>query len=170
MNYERFVQRRLPSLASAWRVFDVSGRQRTTNAKEMLSRLVQLGGKMIDSSPIRSRRGRGPTNELHLRESLFLAQIGPQGRINGAFDDPIANEAHRLTGAQSVDTETSATLRDWKEGRIRISAFAYLAETKWEKILLENWISQIIIRSWSAKGKEFFHTQNAACGHHPIVR
>ena len=60
-----------------WQVFDVGDSpDERAPLKEVLTRFVQLGGKVIDSSPMYGRAESvigDLTSELHLRDSLFLA-------------------------------------------------------------------------------------------------
>jgi diketogulonate reductase-like aldo/keto reductase len=60
-----------------WQVFDVGASpNERAPLKEVLARFTQLGGKVIDSSPMYGQ-AEGVigdlTSELHLRDSLFLA-------------------------------------------------------------------------------------------------
>jgi diketogulonate reductase-like aldo/keto reductase len=113
-------------------VFDVTDSPNERQPlKEVLSRFVQLGGKMIDSSPMYGR-AEGVigdlTNELHVRDSLFLATkvwtTGKQAGIDSMERSLARMQAKRIDLMQVhnlVDVDTHlATLRDWKEkDRIR---------------------------------------------------
>ena len=134
-----------------WQVFDVSDSPNEQRSlKEVLSRLVQLGGKVIDSSPMYGR-AEGMigdlTSELHLRDSLFLATkvwtTGKQAGIDSMERSMTRFRTKRIDLMQVhnlVDVETQlATLRDWKEkGRIRylgITHYNSSAYAEVEKIL-----------------------------------
>ena len=152
-----------------WQVFDVSGSANELRSlKEVLSRLVQLGGKMIDTSPMYGR-AEGVigdlTNELHLRTSLFLAtKVWTTGKQAGI--DSMERSLTRLQTKQIdlmqvhnlVDVETQlATLRDWKEkGRIRylgITHYNSSAYSEVEKILRREKLDFLQI-NYSIMGRE----------------
>ncbi len=118
--------------------------------KEVLGRFVQLGGKVIDSSPMYGRAESvigDLTNELHLRDSLFLATkvwtTGRQAGIDSMERSLTRLQTKRLDLIQVhnlVDLDTQlATLRDWKEqGRIRYLGITHYVESSFpevEKIL-----------------------------------
>jgi diketogulonate reductase-like aldo/keto reductase len=134
-----------------WQVFDVADSPNERQPlKEVLSRFVQLGGKVIDSSPMYGR-AEGVigdlTNELRLRDSLFLATkvwtTGKQEGIDSMERSLTRLQTKRIDLMQVhnlVDVETQlATLRDWKEkGRIRylgITHYNSSAYAEVEKIL-----------------------------------
>jgi diketogulonate reductase-like aldo/keto reductase len=115
-----------------WQVFDVGDSPDVRQPlKEVLSRFVQLGGKIIDSSPMYGHAESvigELTNELHLRDSLFLATkvwtTGKQAGIDSMERSLVRLQTKRIDLMQVhnlVDAGTHlATLRDWKEkGRIR---------------------------------------------------
>jgi diketogulonate reductase-like aldo/keto reductase len=115
-----------------WQTFDV-GRPRNSRAPlaDVLRAFVELGGKLVDSSPVygRSEELIGDlSEELGLRNKLFIAtKVWTSGRGEGIAQmedsmeklrsDPIdLMQVHNL-----VDASTQlATLREWKQsGRVR---------------------------------------------------
>ncbi len=134
-----------------WQVFDVgSSPNERAPLKEVLARFVQLGGKVIDSSPMYGQ-AEGVigdlTNELHLRDSLFLAtKVWTSGKQAGiesmerSFQRLHAPRLDLMQVHNLVDVETQlATMRAWKEeGRIRylgITHYVASAFADVEKIL-----------------------------------
>jgi diketogulonate reductase-like aldo/keto reductase len=134
-----------------WQVFDVGvAPNERAPLKEVLTRFVQLGGKVIDSSPMYGR-AEGVigdlTSELHLREKLFLATkvwtTGKQAGIDSMKRSCELLHAPRLDLMQVhnlVDVDTQlATMRDWKEeGHLRylgITHYVASAFGEVEKIL-----------------------------------
>jgi diketogulonate reductase-like aldo/keto reductase len=134
-----------------WRVFDVGDSPNERGPlKEVLTRFVQLGGKVIDSSPMYGRAETvigDLTSELHLRDSLFLAtKVWTSGRQAGI--DSMERSFQRLRAPRLdlmqvhnlVDVETQlATMRAWKEqGRIRYLGITHYVDSAFpevEKIL-----------------------------------
>ncbi|MGH8092192.1 MAG: aldo/keto reductase [Chthoniobacterales bacterium] len=118
--------------------------------KDVLTRFVQLGGKVIDTSPMYGK-AEGVigdlTYELHLREKLFLATkvwtTGKQAGIDEMERSLARLRTKRLDLIQVhnlVDLDTQlATLRTWKaEGRIRYLGITHYLESSFpevEKIL-----------------------------------
>ncbi len=118
--------------------------------KEVLHRFVQLGGKVIDTSPMYGRAESvigDLTSELDLRDSLFLAtKVWTTGRQAGidSMERSLARlRTKRLDLMQVhnlVDLDTQlATLRAWKEqGRIRYLGITHYVNSSFpevEKIL-----------------------------------
>ena len=118
--------------------------------KEVLRRFVQLGGKVVDTSPMYGRAESvvgDLTSELNLRDSLFLATkvwtTGKQAGIDEMERSLARLRTKRLDLIQVhnlVDLDTQlATLRAWKEeGRIRYLGITHYNESSFpevEKIL-----------------------------------
>ncbi|MGB8341131.1 MAG: aldo/keto reductase [Chthoniobacterales bacterium] len=118
--------------------------------KEVLRRFVQLGGKVVDTSPMYGRAESvvgDLTSELNLRDSLFLATkvwtTGKQAGIHEMERSLARLRTKRLDLIQVhnlVDLDTQlATLRAWKvEGRIRYLGITHYNESSFpevEKIL-----------------------------------
>jgi aryl-alcohol dehydrogenase-like predicted oxidoreductase len=119
--------------------------------KEVLRRFAQLGGQVIDTSPMYGRAESvvgDLTSELNLREKFFLATkvwtTGKQAGIDEMERSLARLRTKRLDLIQVhnlVDLETQlATLRAWKEeGRIRYLGITHYVESSFpevEKILL----------------------------------
>jgi diketogulonate reductase-like aldo/keto reductase len=134
-----------------WQVFDVGDSYgELAPLKEVLTRFVQLGGQVIDSSPMygRSESVIGElTSELHLREKLFLATKvwtnGKQGGIESmecSFERLRVNRLDLMQVHNLVDVDTQlATMRAWKEeGRLRYLGITHYVDSAFpevEKIL-----------------------------------
>ena len=134
-----------------WQVFDVgSSPGERAPLKDVLARFVQLGGKVIDSSPMYGNAEAvigDLTSELDLRKKLFLATkvwtTGKQAGIDSMERSCQRLHAPRLDLMQVhnlVDVETQlATMRAWKEeGRLRyvgITHYVASAFAEVEKIL-----------------------------------
>lgn len=115
-----------------WQAFDVAGdAAETAQAREALQTLVELGGRMIDSSPMygsaESVCGR-LAEELRVQSKLFVATkvwtSGKQAGIRQMEDSMKKLRVDRLDLMQVhnlVDAGTHlATLREWKKaGRVR---------------------------------------------------
>ncbi len=134
------LSRRIPSTGESvpavglgtWQVFDVADNAKeTAQARETLQTFVDLGGRVVDSSPVygssESVTGRLAA-ELGLGGKLFVAtKVWTSGREAGIrqMDDSMRKlHVERLDLMQVhnlVDAQTHlATLRDWKKsGRIR---------------------------------------------------
>jgi diketogulonate reductase-like aldo/keto reductase len=134
-----------------WQVFDVGASPNERQPlREVLTRFVQLGGKVIDSSPMYGR-AEGVigdlTSELHLRESLFFAtKVWTSGRQAGidsmgrSFDRLRVKRLDLMQVHNLVDVDTQlATMRGWKEqGRIRYLGITHYVDSAFpevEKIL-----------------------------------
>jgi diketogulonate reductase-like aldo/keto reductase len=115
-----------------WQVFDVAGNAaEMAQAKETLKAFVELGGRVIDSSPMygSSESVTGQlASELGVRAKLFVATkvwtSGKQAGIRQMEDSMKKLRVERLDLMQVhnlQDTDTHlATLRDWKAtGRVR---------------------------------------------------
>ena len=115
-----------------WQAFDVAGdAAETAQAREALKALVDLGGRVIDSSPMygsaESVAGQ-LADELRVKAKLFVATkvwtSGKQAGIRQMEDSMRKLRVERLDLMQVhnlVDAGTHlATLRDWKSaGRVR---------------------------------------------------
>jgi diketogulonate reductase-like aldo/keto reductase len=115
-----------------WQAFDVAGDAAgTAQAREALKALVELGGRVIDSSPMygsaESVVGQ-LASELGMKAKLFVATkvwtSGKQAGIRQMEDSMRKLRVERLDLMQVhnlVDAETHlATLRQWKKaGRVR---------------------------------------------------
>jgi len=134
-----------------WQVFDVGESPNERGPRQdVLARFVQLGGKVIDSSPMYGR-AEGVigdlTSELHLRDKLFLAtKVWTSGKQAGI--ESMERSLARLQTKQLdlmqvhnlVDLDTQlATMRAWKEaGRIRYLGITHYVDSAFpevEKIL-----------------------------------
>jgi len=134
------VERRIPKTGEAipaiglgtWQVFDVAGNAaEMAQAKETLKVFIELGGRVIDSSPMygSSESVTGQlASELGVRAKLFVATkvwtSGKQAGIRQMEDSMKKLRGERLDLMQVhnlQDTDTHlATLRDWKAtGRVR---------------------------------------------------
>ena len=134
------LERRIPKTGEAipavglgtWQVFDVAGNAaEMAQAKETLKAFVELGGRVIDSSPMygSSESVTGQlASELGVRAKLFVATkvwtSGKQAGIRQMEDSMKKLRVERLDLMQVhnlQDTDTHlATLRDWKAaGRVR---------------------------------------------------
>jgi diketogulonate reductase-like aldo/keto reductase len=155
----RMLRRPIPSTAEkipmvglgTWQVFDVGASPNERQPlKEVLTRFVQLGGKVIDTSPMYGRAESvigDLTSELNLRDSLFLATkvwtSGKQAGIDSMERSLVRLRTKRLDLMQVhnlVDLETQlATMRAWKEqGRIRYIGITHYVDSAFpevEKIL-----------------------------------
>jgi diketogulonate reductase-like aldo/keto reductase len=115
-----------------WQAFDVAGDgAETAQARDALKTLVELGGRVVDSSPMygsaESVTGR-VADELGVRAKLFVATkvwtSGRQAGIRQMEDSMRKLRVERLDLMQVhnlVDASTHlATLREWKkDGRVR---------------------------------------------------
>ena len=134
------VERRIPKTGEAipaiglgtWQVFDVAGNAaEMAQAKETLKVFIELGGRVVDSSPMygSSESVTGQlASELGVRAKLFVATkvwtSGKQAGIRQMEDSMKKLRGERLDLMQVhnlQDTDTHlATLRDWKAaGRVR---------------------------------------------------
>ncbi len=129
------------------RVFDVgaSAAERAP-LKEVLRSFVQLGGRLVDSSPMYGQAERvvgESAAELELRDSLFLAtKVWTSGRDAGVQSMETSLrllEAKKLDLLQVhnlVDMQTQlATLRLWKkEGRARYLGVTHYTEARQDDV------------------------------------
>ena len=130
-----------------WQTFDV-GDSPNDHAplREVLRRFVQLGGKVIDSSPMYGRAEKvigDLSSELHLRDSLFLATkvwtSGEQAGIDSMERSIARLRVNRLDLMQVhnlVDVDTQlATMRAWKEqGRIRYLGITHYVDSAFPEV------------------------------------
>jgi len=130
-----------------WQVFDVSEAPNERGPlKEVVTRFVQLGGKVIDSSPMYGR-AEGVigdlSSELHLREKLFLATkvwtSGKQAGIESMERSLARMKTKRLDLMQVhnlVDVDTQfATMRAWKEeGRVRYLGITHYVDSAFPEV------------------------------------
>jgi diketogulonate reductase-like aldo/keto reductase len=134
-----------------WQVFDVGDSPNERGPlRDVLARFVQLGGKVIDSSPMYGRAEAvvgDLTSELKLREQVFLAtKVWTSGKAAG--QESMERSLQRLRTARLdlmqvhnlVDVDTQlATIRAWKEqGRIRYLGVTHYVDSAFpevEKIL-----------------------------------
>jgi diketogulonate reductase-like aldo/keto reductase len=130
-----------------WQVFDVGESPDEQNPlKEVVSRFVRLGGKVIDSSPMYGRAESvigELTSQLQLRDKLFLAtKVWTSGKQAGI--DSIERSFQRLRVRRLdlmqvhnlVDVETQlATLRTWKEqGKIRYLGVTHYVDSAFPEV------------------------------------
>jgi len=134
-----------------WQVFDVGESPNERGPRrDVLTRFAQLGGKVIDSSPMYGR-AEGVigdlTSELRLRDKLLLAtKVWTSGKQAGI--ESMERSLARLQTKQLdlmqvhnlVDLDTQlATMRAWKEaGRIRYLGITHYVDSAFpevEKIL-----------------------------------
>jgi diketogulonate reductase-like aldo/keto reductase len=134
-----------------WKVFDLGESPNERGPlREVLTRFVRLGGKVIDTSPMYGRAEDvigDLTSELRLRDSLFLAtKVWTSGQQAGS--DSMERSLERLRTKRLdlmqvhnlVDVDTQlATMRAWKEqGRIRYLGITHYVDSAFpevEKIL-----------------------------------
>jgi diketogulonate reductase-like aldo/keto reductase len=130
-----------------WQVFDVGASPNERGPlKEVLTRFVQLGGKVIDSSPMYGRAESvigDLTSELQLRDSLFLATkvwtSGKQAGIDSMEQSFSRLKVKRLDLMQVhnlIDVETQlATMRAWKaEGRLRYFGITHYVDSAFPEV------------------------------------
>ena len=130
-----------------WQVFDVGESPNECRPlKEVLARFVQLGGKVIDSSPMYGRAENvigDLTSELHLRDELFLAtKVWTSGRQAGidsmerSFERLRVKRFDLMQVHNLVDVETQlATMRAWKEqGRIRYLGITHYVDSSFPEV------------------------------------
>jgi diketogulonate reductase-like aldo/keto reductase len=140
------IERRIPKTGESlpavglgtWQVFDVAGNAaETEQARNTLRDFVELGGRLVDSSPMyeSSEAVTGElASELGARAKLFVATkvwtTGRQAGIRQMEDSMRTLRVERLDLMQVhnlVDADTHlATLRDWKaSGRIRYAGVTH---------------------------------------------
>ena len=121
-----------------WRAFDVDLTADTRRQLEdVLSRFLELGGRVIDSSPMYGRAEQvigELTSSLGLREKLFLAtKVWTRGKRSGieSMERSLTlfrtNRIDLMQVHNLVDVNTQlATLREWKQqGRIRYAGITH---------------------------------------------
>src|SRR5438128_1833124 len=115
-----------------WRAFDVDlTAEIRSQLEDVLSRFVELGGRVIDSSPMYGRAEQvigELTSALGIREKLFLAtKVWTRGKQSGIQSIERSMALFRtkridlLQVHNLLDVNTQlATLREWKQqGRVR---------------------------------------------------
>ena len=121
-----------------WRAFDVDlTAEIRSQLEDVLSRFVELGGRVIDSSPMYGRAEQvigELTSSLGIREKLFLAtKVWTRGKQNGieSMERSLTlfrtNRIDLMQVHNLVDVNTQlATLREWKQqGRIRYTGITH---------------------------------------------
>ncbi|MEO8044343.1 MAG: aldo/keto reductase [Spartobacteria bacterium] len=124
------------------RTFDVGSSPNDRGPlRKVLSRFAQLGGKVVDTSPMYGRAEEvigDLVEELHLRDSLFFASkvwtTGPQEGIDSMERSLKRLRTKRIDLMQVhnlVDLETQlATARAWKEqGKVRYVGITHYVES-----------------------------------------
>ncbi len=126
-------ERRLPVIGlGTWRTFDVGAEVAArANLGRLLSRFAELGGRVVDSSPMYGSAEAvvgGLAHERGLREHLFLAtKVWTHGKAAGIAQ---MEESLRRLRTRRIDLMQVHNLQDWKqhlpvlrawkaEGRIR---------------------------------------------------
>ena len=130
-----------------WQVFDVGESLNERDPlREVLRRFVQLGGKVIDSSPMYGRAESvigDLTSELHLRDKLFLAtKVWTSGKQSGidsmerSFQRLRVQKLDLMQVHNLVDVDTQlATMRVWKErGRIRYLGITHYVNSAFPEV------------------------------------
>lgn len=142
---------RLPAVGlGTWQVFDIAGKARElAEARAALSRFAELGGTVVDSSPMygSSESVLGDIAEgLGVHKRLFLAtKVWTNGRDAGIrqMEQSMARMRVALKGPLDlmqvhnlVDVRTHlATLRDWKEaGRVRYLGVTHYNESAYAEL------------------------------------
>src|SRR5439155_1764772 len=121
-----------------WRAFDVDlTAEIRSQLADVLSRFVELGGRVIDSSPMYGRAEQvigELTSSLGIREKLFLAtKVWTRGKQNGieSMERSLrlfrANRIDLMQVHNLVDVNTQlVTLREWKQqGRLRYTGITH---------------------------------------------
>jgi diketogulonate reductase-like aldo/keto reductase len=121
-----------------WRAFDVDlTAEVRSQLEDVLSRFVELGGRVIDSSPMYGRAEQvigELTSSLGIREKLFLAtKVWTRGKQNGieSMERSLrlfrTNRIDLMQVHNLVDVNTQlGTLREWKQqGRIRYTGITH---------------------------------------------
>lgn len=130
-----------------WQTFDVgSSREERRPLEEVLARFVELGGRVVDSSPMygRSESVVGEIAEkLSLQRSLFIAtKVWTTGREAGIRQMEASQRQLRVPRIDLmqvhnlVDVATHlATLRDWKrQGRIRYVGITHYTSSAYGQV------------------------------------
>jgi diketogulonate reductase-like aldo/keto reductase len=139
---------KVPSVGlGTWQVFDVGDSPNERGPlREVLARFAQLGGRVIDSSPMYGHAENvigDLTSDLHLREKFFLATkvwtSGKQAGIDSMERSFQRLRVQRLDLMQVhnlVDVETQlATMRAWKEqGRIRYVGITHYVDSAFPEV------------------------------------
>ena len=133
-----------------WQAFDIAGNASArAEAAQALQRFVQLGGKLIDSSPMYGSAESAVgeiSKELGVHEQLFMAtKVWIRGREAGIRQMEESMRRMRLTHNRPldlmqvhnlVDAKTHlAVLRDWKAaGRIRYLGITHYHESAYAEL------------------------------------
>lgn len=139
---------RLPVVGvGTWQTFDVgNSAEALAPLREVLKAFVELGGRVIDSSPMygRSEETVGVlARELGIRDRLFVAtKVWTSGRAAGVeqMDDSMrklhADPIDLMQVHNLLDAETHMkTLRAWKEsGRIRYIGVTHYTESQHDAV------------------------------------
>ena len=133
---------RIPALGlGTWQAFDVGDPARRGPLREVLRRFVDLGGRVVDSSPMYGAAEAAVGDlaaELGVRDALWIAtKVWTNGRAAGVAQ--MERSLELLRGKQLdliqvhnlVDWQTHlATLREWKAtGRIRYLGVTHYSAT-----------------------------------------
>jgi diketogulonate reductase-like aldo/keto reductase len=132
----------IPALGlGTWQAFDISDPARRGPQREVLRRFVELGGRVVDSSPMYGAAENAVgdlATELGVRDSLWIAtKVWTTGRAAGIAQMERSLQLLRgkrldlLQVHNLVDWQTHlATLRDWKDaGRIRYLGVTHYSAT-----------------------------------------
>ncbi|MGB8337840.1 MAG: aldo/keto reductase [Burkholderiales bacterium] len=147
---EKILMRKIPKTGEAlpavglgsWQSFDISNNDagELAKAKEVLKRFVELGGRVIDSSPMygASESVLGDlAAQLNIHKQLFVAtKVWTSGRDAGirqmqeSMKKLKVEKLDLMQVHNLLDTDTHlATLRDWKkEGRVRYLGITHYNE------------------------------------------
>ena len=133
---------RIPALGlGTWQAFDVGDPARRGPLREVLRRFVDLGGRVVDSSPMYGAAEAAVGDlaaELGVRDALWVAtKVWTTGRAAGVAQMERSLELLRGKGLDLmqvhnlVDWQTHlATLREWKAtGRIRYLGVTHYSAT-----------------------------------------
>lgn len=153
------LERKIPSTGErlpvvglgSWQQFDVgAGAAERTPLKEVLTKMQEMGGKVIDASPMYGRAEQvigDLTTELKLNDKFFFAtKVWTTGRQEGIDQMNASLRKMRRTKLDLMqvhnlqDWETHLkTLKDWKtEGKVRyigITHYTDAAHSRLEQIL-----------------------------------
>jgi len=135
---------RLPAVGlGTWQVFDVApGQLAGTELREVMKRFVELGGKVVDSSPMYGQAEAAVgtlASALGIRKSLFLAtKVWTSGKAEGIRQ--METSAKLMQAGHSIDLMQVhnlldlkthlPVLRDWKKsGRIRYLGITHYTQS-----------------------------------------
>ncbi|MBI2317842.1 MAG: aldo/keto reductase [Betaproteobacteria bacterium] len=133
-----------------WQAFDIAGnRSARAEAREALARFIELGGKLVDSSPMYGSAEAAVgelAQELRVHQRLFLAtKVWTRGREEGIRQMEESLRKMRIPRERAldlmqvhnlVDAKTHlAVLRDWKAaGRIRYVGLTHYHESAYAEL------------------------------------